>query len=108
MLAIIFVLTRRVFTVRFEWLRLGTLTLTLGLVTLGGELLLPTHGVAGLVLRIIWLLLIPAALFATRFFSSEERAQTRALMADAHRRVASFRAAGGDVEAFAEDPLRDI
>ena len=35
-------------------------------------------------------------------------AQARALLADARRRVAAFRARHGEVEAYAEDPLRDI
>lgn len=108
MLAIMHVLTRRVFAVSFEWVRLGALTLTLAAVTLTGELLLPSHGLAGLVLRILWLALIPGVLLATRFFSPQERAQARTLVLDARRRVSAFRAAGGDVEAFAEDPLRDV
>jgi hypothetical protein len=31
-----------------------------------------------------------------------------ALLSDARRRLAAFRARHGDVEAYAEDPLRDI
>ena len=37
-----------------------------------------------------------------------ERAQARALLADGRRRVAAFRAGHGEVEAYAEDPLRDV
>ena len=108
MLAVMLLLTRRVFAVPFEWSRLAVLAVTLAVVSVSGELLLPSSGFGGLVLRVLWLALIPAALLLTRFFSPTERAQARALVGDAHRRVASFRAAGGDVEAFAEDPLRDI
>jgi hypothetical protein len=97
-----------VFAVPFEWSRLAVLAVTLGAVSLSGELLLPSSGVAGFVLRVLWLGLIPATLLATRFFSPAERAQARSVLSDARRRVAAFRAAGGDVEAFAEDPLRDI
>jgi O-antigen/teichoic acid export membrane protein len=108
MLAVMLALTRRVFAVPFEWPRLTVLALTLTGVAVSGELLLPTSGIGGLLLRVLWLLLIPAALMATRFFSPAERAQFGALVRDARRRARAFRAAGGDVEAFAEDPLRDI
>jgi O-antigen/teichoic acid export membrane protein len=108
MLAVLLLLTRRVFAVRFEWSRLALLALTLAGVAVSGELLLPTHGIEGLLLRILWLALIPALLVATRFFSPQERTHARALVRDARRRVTAFRAAGGDIEAFAEDPLRDI
>jgi O-antigen/teichoic acid export membrane protein len=108
MLGIMVGLTRRLFAVRFEWPRLAALTATLGGVAVAGELLLPTHGAVALVLRALWLLLIPAVLLAGRFFSPAERAQTRAVLRDARGRIAAFRAGGGDVEAFAEDPLRDI
>ena len=108
MLVIMHLLTRRLFAVRFEWLRLGVLGATLAGVAVSGELLLPTHGLAGLLLRVAWLALIPIALVATRFFSPSERAQTRAAAAEMRRRIARFRAAGGDVEVYAEDPLRDI
>jgi len=108
MLAIMLVLTRNVFAVPFEWGRLTLLAVTLAAVAVSGELLLPASGIGGFVLRVLWLALIPAALLLTRFFSPAERAQTRVLVRDAQRRVTAFRAAGGDVEAFAEDPLRDI
>jgi O-antigen/teichoic acid export membrane protein len=108
MLFVMVLLTRRVFAVPFEWSRLAVLTITLAAVAISGELLLPTSGLAGLLLRVLWLALIPAALLATHFFSPTERAQTRALVRDARRRVPRFRAAGGDAEAYAEDPLRDI
>jgi O-antigen/teichoic acid export membrane protein len=108
MLAIMVVLTRRLFPVRFEWIRLAALAATLAGVAVSGELLLPTHGIAGLLLRALWLLLIPAALLAGRFFSADERAQARVMLGDLRRRIARFRADGGDIEVFAEDPLRDI
>ncbi len=108
MLAIMHLLTRRLFAVRFEWLRLAVLGATLAGVAVSGELLLPTHGLEGLLLRVAWLALIPLILIATRFFSPSERVQVRAAAAEMRRRIASFRAAGGDVEVYAEDPLRDI
>jgi O-antigen/teichoic acid export membrane protein len=108
MVALMHLLTRDVFAVDFEWRRLAELTAILTSVAVSGELLLPTAGFAGLVLRILWLALIPALLLVTRFFKPHERDQARALVADAHRRVTAFRAGHGDVEAYAEDSLRDI
>jgi O-antigen/teichoic acid export membrane protein len=108
MVAVMHLLTRGVFAVDFQWRRLAQLAAILGGVAVSGELLLPSAGFAGLVLRALWLALIPALLLATRFFAPNEREQARALLADARRRVVAFRARGGDVEAYAEDPLRDI
>ncbi len=108
MLVIMYLLTRSLFKVGFEWRRLLQLTAILAGVALTGELLLPDHGFAGLALRTSWLALVPAALLITRFFYPHERDRARALVADARRRVAAFRAGHGDVEAYAEDPLRDV
>lgn len=108
MLLVMHLLTRRLFAVRFQWLRLALLTAILAGVAVSGELLLPTSGFEGIALRTLWLLWIPALLALTRFFGAQERAQARALIADGRRRVAAFRAGHGDVEAYAEDPLRDL
>jgi hypothetical protein len=97
-----------VFAVEFEWRRLGQLTAILAAVAVSGDLLLPRSGIAGLALRIVWLALVPALLLITRFVAPHERAQVRALMADGRRRAAAFRSGHGDVEAYAEDPLKDI
>jgi O-antigen/teichoic acid export membrane protein len=108
MLVVMYVLTRSLFQVGFEWRRLAQLSAILAGVAVSGELLLPTHGFAGLALRALWLALVPASLFATRFFHPHELAQARALVADARRRVGAFRAQHGEVEAYAEDPLKDL
>jgi O-antigen/teichoic acid export membrane protein len=108
MLAVMYALTRSLFRVGFEWTRLALLVLILGGVAVSGELLLPRNGAAGLGLRIAWLGLVPAALLLTRFFHPHERDGARALVLDGRRRVAAFRARHGDVEAYAEDPLRDV
>jgi O-antigen/teichoic acid export membrane protein len=108
MLAVMHLLTRNLFDVGFQWRRLAQLTAILAAVAVTGELLLPRNGVAGLALRVLWLALVPALLLLTRFFGPEERAQARALAADGRRRVAAFRAGHGDIEAYAEDPLRDL
>jgi O-antigen/teichoic acid export membrane protein len=108
MLAVIYLLTRSLFRVGFEWRRLAQLVAILGGVAVSGELLLPNHGVLGLLTRIAWFALVPVLLLATRFFHPHERAEARRLAADARRRVAAFRAQRGELEAYAEDPLRDI
>jgi O-antigen/teichoic acid export membrane protein len=108
MLVAMHLLTRRLFAVAFQWRRLAQLTAILATVAVSGELLLPTSGAAGLASRVAWLALLPALLALTRFFAPPERAQARALIADGRRRVAAFRARHGDVEAYVEDPLRDL
>jgi O-antigen/teichoic acid export membrane protein len=108
MVAVMHLLTRGVFAVEFQWRRLGQLTAILAAVAVSGELLLPTSGPAGLLMRIAWLALAPALLLLTRFVAPHERAQVRALWVEGRRRVTAFRAGHGDVEAYAEDPLKDI
>jgi O-antigen/teichoic acid export membrane protein len=108
MLLVMYVLTRSLFKVGFEWLRLAKLAAIFAGVAVSGELMLPTHGLAGLALRAVWLALVPAALALTHFFHPHELAQARRLPADARRRVAAFRAGHGEVEAYAEDPLKDV
>jgi O-antigen/teichoic acid export membrane protein len=108
MLAVMYLLTRRLFDVPFQWRRLAQLTAILAGVAVSGELLLPTSGFSGLALRVLWLALIPALLLLTRFFAPHERAQAKALVIDGRRRVVAFRAGHGDVEAYAEDPLKDL
>jgi hypothetical protein len=108
MLAVMHLLTRRLFEVPFQWRRLAQLATIFTSVAVAGELLLPTGGLAGFALRLLWLALIPVLLLLTRFFLPQERAQARALVADARGRVAAFRAGHGDVEAYAEDPLKDL
>jgi O-antigen/teichoic acid export membrane protein len=108
MLAVIYLLTRSLFRVGFEWRRLAQLTAILAGVAVSGELLLPSHGFAGLALRAAWLALVPALLLLTRFFYPRERTQVRELLLDGRSRVAAYRARGGEVEAYAEDPLREL
>jgi O-antigen/teichoic acid export membrane protein len=108
MLLVMYLLTRGLFRVGFQWRRLAQLTAIFACVAVSGEELLPTHGLAGLALRAAWLALAPALLLGTRFFAPHEWRQARALLADGRRRVAAFRARGGEVEAYAEDPLKDL
>jgi O-antigen/teichoic acid export membrane protein len=108
MLLVMHLLTRRLFAVGFQWRRLAQASAILAGVAVSGELLLPSSGFAGIALRALWLLLAPALLLATRFFDADERRQTRALVVDGRRRVAAFRAGHGEVEQYAEDPLKDL
>jgi O-antigen/teichoic acid export membrane protein len=108
MIAVIYLLTRSLFRVGFEWRRLAQLVAILAGVAVSGELLLPTHGFAGLASRAIWLALVPTLLLLTRFFHAHEWSQARALLADGRRRVTAYRAGHGEVEEYAEDPLRDL
>jgi hypothetical protein len=108
MLVVTYALTHSLFKVGFEWRRLSQLTAVFAAVAVSGELLLPSSGVGGLLARAGWLALAPAILLVTGFVHPHEREQARALVADGRRRVAAFRARHGEVEAYAEDPLRDV
>jgi O-antigen/teichoic acid export membrane protein len=108
MLLVMHLLTRRLFAVGFQWRRLAQASAILTGVAVSGELLLPTSGFAGIALRVLWLALAPALLLLTRFFDADERRQTRALIVDGRKRIAAFRAGHGEVEEYAEDPLKDI
>jgi O-antigen/teichoic acid export membrane protein len=108
MLLVMHLLTRRLFAVGFQWKRLAQAVAILAGVAVSGELLLPSSGFAGIALRVLWLLIAPALLLLTRFFDADERRQTRALIVDGRKRVAAFRAGHGEVEEYADDPLKDI
>jgi O-antigen/teichoic acid export membrane protein len=108
MLVVMYLLTRSLFRVGFEWRRLAQLTGILAGVAVAGDLLLPSSGLVGLVARGAWLALVPAALLLTRFFAPHELTGARTLLADGRRRVGAFRARHGDLDAYAEDPLRDV
>jgi O-antigen/teichoic acid export membrane protein len=63
---VLHLLTRRLFRVPFEWARLASCIAVLSILGVGGELLLPTHGAAGLVERLAVLCLAPPLLVAAR------------------------------------------
>jgi len=85
MLSVMYLLTRRAFTVDFEWLRLARLVLVMGGLAAAGDLLLPTHGAVGLLTRAGVVAAIPPALLATGFAHHAELAQLRGLLARARR-----------------------
>jgi O-antigen/teichoic acid export membrane protein len=80
MLAGMHVLTRRAFTVQFEWRRLGQIVLVFGGLAVAGDLILPTHGFVGLVSRAAVFLAIPVVLYVTGFAHKQELRQLRALI----------------------------
>jgi O-antigen/teichoic acid export membrane protein len=85
MLGVMYVLTRRAFTVDFEWGRLGRLVVVMGALATAGDLLLPTHGAVGFLTRAVVFLAIPGVLLATGFAHAAELAQARALLQRARR-----------------------
>ncbi len=79
MLVAMWALTRNLFSVAFEWRRLGLFVTVVGTLTIAGELLLPTSGAAGFVARAIVLAALPLVLWAARFFRPGELAAARGL-----------------------------
>jgi O-antigen/teichoic acid export membrane protein len=79
MLAAMYVFTRRLFVVAFEWGRLAVAIGVLGGVAVAGELALPTHGAAGLLSRAGAFVAVPVLLVLARFFRPEEVAGLRTL-----------------------------
>ncbi len=72
-LTLMYSFTQRLFPVPYEWGRLAKVVfVSVALVGIG-ELLLPTDGFAGLILRVVLWLVYPLALLATGFFTSGER-----------------------------------
>jgi len=80
MLIVIYSLTRSLFAVGFEWGRLGRLLAVLVGISVGGELLLPTHGALGFLLRALAWCAIWPLLRAAGFFSLAELARIGALV----------------------------
>jgi O-antigen/teichoic acid export membrane protein len=74
MLVVLYLLTRSLFVVPFEWGRLTHAVVLVGGIAVGGELLLPTAGFDGFALRTVALAAIPLALLATGFMRPDERA----------------------------------
>src|SRR3954452_5788959 len=81
MLFLMYLFTRSLFAVAFQWTRLVQIVLVMGGVTVAAELLLPTDGVVGFLSRAAALLAIPLLLIAVRFFRPEEVARMRMLVA---------------------------
>ncbi len=80
MLTLMYLLTRSLFAVAFQWTRLGQLVGVIGGITIAGELLAPDSGAVGLLARGAALAAIPAVLVLVRFFRADEVARLRALV----------------------------
>jgi O-antigen/teichoic acid export membrane protein len=76
---VLHLLTRRLFHVPFERGRLAAAVVVLSVLGVGGELLLPTHGAAGLLSRLAVLALAPPALVAARVVTPGELRALRQL-----------------------------
>ena len=83
--------TQRLFPVPYQWGRLARIVLAAAVLIVLGELLAPTAGAAGFLIRAALLAAYPAALLASGFFTSGERAwlarlsRPRQLAADLRR-----------------------
>jgi peptidoglycan biosynthesis protein MviN/MurJ (putative lipid II flippase) len=85
MLTVMHLLTRRAFPVQFEWRRLAHMALVMGAVAVVGDLLLPTHGLTGLITRVLALGLIPVLLLVTGFAHPREIDGVRQMIAAVRR-----------------------
>ncbi len=85
MLSVMYLLTRDQFHVEFEWLRLAQLALVMGGLAAAGDLLLPTSGAGGFLLRLVVTAAIGPALLAVGFVHPAELRQTRVLLARVRR-----------------------
>jgi O-antigen/teichoic acid export membrane protein len=72
-LAIMYMLTQRLFPVPYEWGRLVLLLAVTAAVIAGGELLLPTEGFLGLASRTVLWLAMPVILLVSGFLTHSER-----------------------------------
>ena len=109
MLLVMYLLTRSLFRVGFEWRRLAQLTAILAGVAVSGELLLPSHGLAGLAAAGRVARARAAGAAAARASSTPTSAPRRGRCSPTA--AGAWRRSGprhGDVEAYAEDPLRDL
>jgi O-antigen/teichoic acid export membrane protein len=75
MLGVLFVLTRNVFAVPFEWSRLVPLVVVVSTFSVAGELLIANDGLTGFVLRTLVLLAIAPALVGLRVVTVGELKQ---------------------------------
>jgi O-antigen/teichoic acid export membrane protein len=87
MVAVIYVLTRRAFSVGFEWGRLLRLVGVLGGVAVAGDLLLPAGGAVGFATRAAAFLVIVPLLVATGFFRRGEWERGLALLGGLRARL---------------------
>lgn len=81
MLIVMRLLTRNLFRVDFEWLRVAQIVLAVGGGAALGELLLPTSGALGLVARAAVFVVLPLLLVPLGFYRAQERQLLRTMVA---------------------------
>jgi peptidoglycan biosynthesis protein MviN/MurJ (putative lipid II flippase) len=81
MLVVLHLLTRRLFTVPFEWGRLAHAVVLLAGIAVAGELLLPESGWAGFASRAAAAAVVPVAFALTGFLRPAELAGVRSVVA---------------------------
>lgn len=72
-IALMYGFTQRLFPVPYEWARLARILFVAAALVGFGELVLPAEGFLGFVARLALGLIFPVVLFATGFFTAEER-----------------------------------
>jgi O-antigen/teichoic acid export membrane protein len=87
MLTAMYLLLRDAFPVAFEWRRLAQIVVVLGGMAVAGDLLLPSSGAAGLLLRAAVIAAIPMVLAASGFAHRSELTRGRQLAGSAWRRL---------------------
>ncbi len=79
MLVLMYLLTRNLFAVAFQWGRLAQLVTVIGGIAVLGDVLLPTSGAGGFLARLAAFAAIPVVLAGVRFFRPDELARLRGL-----------------------------
>jgi O-antigen/teichoic acid export membrane protein len=95
MLTLMYLTTKRLFPVPFQWLRLAQVLVISGGLVAAAEPTLPTDGAGGLLSRAAVWLAYPPLLWATGFLSKGERAAMRSLWGQAKTRLTQDRTLGG-------------
>jgi O-antigen/teichoic acid export membrane protein len=72
-LGLMYVFTQRLFPVPYEWGRLLRVVITVAALVAIAELLVPTSGALGLLIRVLLFVAYPLALLVTGFFTEAER-----------------------------------
>ncbi|MBS1893807.1 MAG: oligosaccharide flippase family protein [Actinobacteria bacterium] len=102
-IALMYGFTQRLFPVPYEWARLARILFVAAALVAFGEVVLPSEGFAGFAGRLALGLLFPVILFASGFFTAEERGWLGYLR-DPRRLAASFAAIRSRPAAVDGDP----
>jgi hypothetical protein len=95
-----YLVTRRFFALPYQWGRLARIVVLAGATFAAGELLLPTSGVAGFLLRAALVPLYGLLLYLSGFFNPEELAYLRRLRERVRSRTQESPQAAQDLEAL--------